>query len=99
MNRKELDPASSPRESFGALLRRSRAPFSLAEHAPFRAFVTLLTFADRSVVGYTESADHGFVVREDRTVRAWERAYDRLRVEALTRAASLDLIHKARKEL
>ncbi|MER7752515.1 helix-turn-helix transcriptional regulator [Kitasatospora sp. NPDC097643] len=75
------------------------APFELAEHAPFWAFVTLLTFADRSVVGYTESADHGFVVREDSTVRAWERAYDRLQVEALTRAASLDLIRKARKEL
>ncbi|MFJ2579463.1 Scr1 family TA system antitoxin-like transcriptional regulator [Kitasatospora aureofaciens] len=75
------------------------APFGLAEHAPFRSFVTLLTFADRSVVGYTESADHGYVVREDRTVRAWERAYDRLQVEALTRAASLDLIRKAREEL
>ncbi|MGW2251173.1 helix-turn-helix domain-containing protein [Kitasatospora sp. NPDC001660] len=75
------------------------APFSLAEHAPFWSFVTLLTFADRSVVGYTESADQGFVVREDGTVRAWERAYDRLQVEALTRAATLDLIRKARKEL
>ncbi|MFI8459862.1 Scr1 family TA system antitoxin-like transcriptional regulator [Kitasatospora sp. NPDC085464] len=75
------------------------APFALAEHAPFRSVVTLLTFADRSVVGYTESADQGYVVREDKTVRAWERAYDRLRVEALTRAATLDLIHKARKEL
>ncbi|KJS59961.1 helix-turn-helix domain-containing protein [Streptomyces rubellomurinus] len=75
------------------------APFSLAEKAPFRSVVTLLTFADRSVVGYTESADHGYVVREDRTVRTWERAYDRLQVEALTSAATLDLIHKARKEL
>ncbi|MEU8511665.1 helix-turn-helix transcriptional regulator [Kitasatospora sp. NPDC048722] len=75
------------------------APFSLAEHAPFWSFVTLLTFADRSVVGYTESADHGFVVREDGTVRAWERAYDRLQVEALTSAATLELIRKARKEL
>ena len=74
------------------------APFGLAEHAPFRSFLTLLTFADRSVVGYTETADHGFVVREERTVRAWEKAYDRLQVEALTRAASLDLIRKAREE-
>ncbi|MFD5464632.1 helix-turn-helix domain-containing protein [Kitasatospora sp. NPDC127059] len=75
------------------------APFSLAEHAPFVSFVTLLTFADRSVIGYTEAADHGYVVREESTVRAWERAYDRLQVEALTRAATLDLIRKARKEL
>ncbi|MER7845003.1 helix-turn-helix transcriptional regulator [Kitasatospora sp. NPDC096077] len=75
------------------------APFGMAEHAPFRSVVTLLTFADRSVVGYTESAEQGFVVREDRTVRAWERAYDRFQVEALTRAATLDLLHRARKEL
>ncbi|MFJ4186649.1 helix-turn-helix domain-containing protein [Kitasatospora sp. NPDC089509] len=71
------------------------APFGLAEHAPFWSVVTLLTFADRSVVGYTESADHGYVVREDRTVKAWEKAYDRLQVEALPGAASLDLIRKA----
>ncbi|MFF2075929.1 Scr1 family TA system antitoxin-like transcriptional regulator [Kitasatospora sp. NPDC058162] len=75
------------------------APFSLAEHAPFVSFVTLLTFADRSVIGYTESAAQGYVVREESTVRMWERAYDRLQVEALTRAATLDRIHKARKEL
>ncbi|MGK4582579.1 helix-turn-helix domain-containing protein [Kitasatospora sp. HPMI-4] len=75
------------------------APYALAEHAPFRSVITLLTFADRSVVGYTESAEQGYVVRKDETVRDWERAYDRLQVEALTRAASLDLIRKARKEL
>ncbi|MFC5664469.1 Scr1 family TA system antitoxin-like transcriptional regulator [Kitasatospora misakiensis] len=54
---------------------------------------------DRSVVGYTESAEHGYVVRMDGTVREWERAYDRLQADALTRAASLELIRKARKEL
>ncbi|KJK57398.1 helix-turn-helix domain-containing protein [Saccharothrix sp. ST-888] len=75
------------------------APFELAEHAPFRALLTLLTFADRSVVGYTESVEQGYVVRKDETVRAWERAYDRLQVEALSRAASLDLIRKVREEL
>ncbi|WP_329565362.1 helix-turn-helix domain-containing protein [Kitasatospora sp. NBC_01266] len=75
------------------------APFSLAEHIPFRAFMTLLTFPDRSVVGYTESVEQGYVVRGDETVRAWERAYHRLQVEALSKAASLDLICKAREEL
>ena len=49
------------------------APFGLAEFVPFRAFVTLLTFADRSVFGYTESAEEGNVVRHDETVRAWEK--------------------------
>ncbi|MEE1786068.1 helix-turn-helix transcriptional regulator [Streptomyces sp. SP17BM10] len=75
------------------------APFGLAEQVPFRAVVTLLTFADRSVVGYTESAEQGYVVRDDRTVRMWERAYDRLQVEALATPATLELIHKVRKEL
>ncbi|WP_328914925.1 MULTISPECIES: helix-turn-helix domain-containing protein [unclassified Streptomyces] len=74
------------------------APFTMAEHAPFRAFLTLLTFADRSVVGYTESVEQGYVVRDDETVRAWERAYDRLQVEALPRAATLEFIRKAREE-
>ncbi len=75
------------------------APFSLAEHAPFRSVVTLLTFADRSVVGYTESADQGYVVRDDKTVRMWERAYDRLQSEVPTGAAAVDLLHRVRKEL
>ncbi|GAA2139045.1 helix-turn-helix transcriptional regulator [Kitasatospora kazusensis] len=75
------------------------APFSLAEFVPFRAVVTLLTFADRSVVGYTESGEQGYVVRQDETVRAWERAYHELQVEALSKAASLAMIRKARKEL
>lgn len=75
------------------------APFGLAEFVPFRAFVTLLTFADRSVFGYTESAEEGNVVRHDETVRAWERNYHQLQVEALSKAASLALIRKARKEL
>ncbi|MFE6871940.1 Scr1 family TA system antitoxin-like transcriptional regulator [Kitasatospora sp. NPDC057692] len=75
------------------------APFSMAEHAPFRAFVTLLQFSDRSVVGYTESAEQGYVVRNDETVRTWEKAYDQVQVDALSRAASLELICKAREEL
>ncbi|WP_327066044.1 helix-turn-helix domain-containing protein [Kitasatospora sp. NBC_01302] len=75
------------------------APFSMAEHVPFTAFMTLLTFPDRSVVGYTESAEQGQVVRQDETIRAWERAYHQLQVEALTQAASVALIRKARKEL
>ncbi|MCX4745661.1 helix-turn-helix domain-containing protein [Kitasatospora sp. NBC_01287] len=75
------------------------APFSLAEHVPFRGFMTLLTFADRSVVGYAESVEQGFVVRGDETVRAWERAYDELQVGALSKTASLELIRRVREEL
>lgn len=75
------------------------APLALAEHAPFRVFVTLLTFTDRAVVGYSESLERGYVVRDPETVKAWETDYDRLQVEALPQAASLTLIRKARKEL
>lgn len=75
------------------------APFGLAGSAPFRAFMTLLTFTDRSVIGYTESVEQGYVVRQDEIIRAWERDYHRLQVEALSTAATLDLICKAREEL
>ncbi|MDH6113921.1 transcriptional regulator with XRE-family HTH domain [Kitasatospora sp. MAP12-15] len=75
------------------------APFRMAELVPFTAVMTLLTFADRSVVGYAESADEGHVVRREKTISAWERAYHQLQVEALTQAASLTLISKAREEL
>ncbi|MGW2546873.1 helix-turn-helix domain-containing protein [Kitasatospora sp. NPDC001574] len=75
------------------------APFSLLDPLPFSGFVTLLTFPDRTVAGYTESADRGFVVRDSETVTSWERAYDRLQVEALSIAATLDLIRDTRKDL
>ncbi|MEV7775642.1 helix-turn-helix transcriptional regulator [Kitasatospora sp. NPDC086791] len=75
------------------------APFSLVDPLPFSGFITLLTFADRTVVGYTESADRGFVVHDSGTVTSWERAYDRLQVEALSTAATLDLIRETRRDL
>ncbi|MET9617143.1 helix-turn-helix domain-containing protein [Kitasatospora indigofera] len=74
------------------------APFALAENAPFRVSMTLLTLADRSVLGYSESLERGFVARTTETVRVWERAYHQLVVEALSQAASLALIRKAREE-
>ncbi|WP_043464268.1 helix-turn-helix transcriptional regulator [Kitasatospora sp. MBT66] len=75
------------------------APFSLIDPVPFSGFVTLLTFADRTVNGYTESADRGFVIRDPDTVASWERAYDRLQVEALSMTATLDLIRETRRDL
>ncbi|MEV7783016.1 helix-turn-helix transcriptional regulator [Kitasatospora sp. NPDC088351] len=75
------------------------APFALIEPLPFSGFITLLTFPDRSVAGYTESAERGFVIRDAETVTSWERAYDRLQVEALSMAASLALIRDVRKDL
>lgn len=75
------------------------APFHLGEHLPFALPVTLLDLPDGSVVGYAESHARGHLERTRETVAAWERQYDQLVVEALPKAASLALIHKARKEL
>ncbi|MCG6497977.1 helix-turn-helix transcriptional regulator [Kitasatospora sp. A2-31] len=75
------------------------APFHLGEHLPFKMPVTLLDLPDGSVVGYAESHARGHLERKRETITAWEREYDQLVVEALPKAASLALIHKARKEL
>ncbi|WP_395292828.1 helix-turn-helix domain-containing protein [Kitasatospora hibisci] len=75
------------------------APFHLGEHLPFTMPITLLDLPDGSVVGYAESHAHGHLERKRETITAWEREYDQLVVEALPKAASLALIHKARKEL
>ncbi|MFG2846661.1 helix-turn-helix domain-containing protein [Kitasatospora sp. NPDC048296] len=75
------------------------APFDLGENLPFKLPVTLLDLPDGSVVGYAESYARGHLERTRETVTAWERQYDQLVVEALPRAASLALIHKAREEL
>lgn len=75
------------------------APFHLGENLPFTMPVTLLDLPDGSVVGYAESHARGHLERVRETVTAWESEYDQLVVEALPKAASLALIHKARKEL
>ncbi|WP_406095422.1 DUF5753 domain-containing protein [Kitasatospora purpeofusca] len=75
------------------------SPFGLGEEAPFRASMTLLSFADRTVVGYSESLERGYVVRTPGTVAAWEEDYHRLQVEALSKRASQAMIRKAREDL
>ncbi|MFD8697027.1 helix-turn-helix domain-containing protein [Kitasatospora purpeofusca] len=75
------------------------APFSLGENLPFTMPVTLLDLHDGTVVGYAESHARGHLERRRETVSVWEREYDQLVVEALPKAASLALVHKARREL
>lgn len=75
------------------------APHHLGENLPFTMPVTLLDLPDGSVVGYAESHARGHLERARETVTAWERDYDQLVVEALSKTSSLKLIHKARKEL
>lgn len=75
------------------------APFSLAEHRPFVLPVVLLTLPDRTVVGYSESQLRGYLERGREAVSAWERDYDQLQVESLSKGASLAMIRAVRKEL
>ncbi|GAB2707405.1 helix-turn-helix domain-containing protein [Kitasatospora kifunensis] len=75
------------------------APFSLAEHRPFVLPVVLLTLPDRTVVGYAETQLRGYLERGREAVSAWERDYDQLQVESLSKRASLAMIRAARKEL
>ncbi|QMU67408.1 helix-turn-helix transcriptional regulator [Streptacidiphilus sp. P02-A3a] len=75
------------------------APFHLGERAPFTLPVWLLTMPDRTVLGYSESQQRGYLERESDTVAAWERDYDWLQVEALSQADSLAMIKDARKDL
>ncbi|GAA2242883.1 helix-turn-helix transcriptional regulator [Kitasatospora cystarginea] len=74
------------------------APISLGESRPFTHAITLLTLSNRTILGYTETLHRGFLERDADTVSDWSRNYDRLQVEALSQAASVDLIHAVRKE-
>ncbi|WP_063771582.1 helix-turn-helix domain-containing protein [Streptacidiphilus albus] len=75
------------------------APYELGERCPFVLPVWLLTMPDRTVLGYTESHQRGFLERESDSVAAWEREYDWLQVDALSQANSLAMIQEVRKEL
>lgn len=75
------------------------APFELAERAPFTLAMTLLTLPDRTLLGYSESLQRGLLERDISATRAWEKGYDRFQVEALSRAASLDMIRAVREEM
>jgi hypothetical protein len=75
------------------------APFDLAERAPFTLAMTLLTLPDRTLLGYSESLQRGLLERDISATRAWEKGYDRFQVEALSRAASLDMIRAVREEM
>ncbi|WP_073928846.1 Scr1 family TA system antitoxin-like transcriptional regulator [Streptomyces sp. CB03911] len=75
------------------------APFDLGERVPFTMPVTLLTMRSRTLLGYTETLARGFLESETEAVAGWAKAYDRLQVEALSRADSLAMVRALRKEL
>lgn len=74
------------------------SPISLGEARPFPHAITLLTMPNRSMLGYTETMKRGYLERDADTVATWARNYDQLQVEALSRAASVDLIRAVRKD-
>ncbi|MFF8773292.1 helix-turn-helix domain-containing protein [Kitasatospora sp. NPDC015120] len=75
------------------------APYSLGEERPLSHAVTLLTLPNRAMVGYTETLQRGYLEQDAETVSGWARKYDRLQVDALSRADSLAVIHEVRREL
>ncbi|MBP0451607.1 helix-turn-helix transcriptional regulator [Kitasatospora sp. RG8] len=75
------------------------APYSLAEDRPLSHPVTLLTLPNRTMVGYTETLQRGYLEQDADTVAGWAGKYDRLQVDALSRADSLAMIRAVRKEL
>ncbi|MFE5587593.1 helix-turn-helix transcriptional regulator [Kitasatospora sp. NPDC056531] len=74
------------------------APFSMGENLSFTLPVVLLNLPDHTVVGYAESTARGHLERSRATVAGWEHDYDQLLVEALPKAASQEMVRKARKE-
>ncbi|GAA2134805.1 helix-turn-helix transcriptional regulator [Kitasatospora kazusensis] len=75
------------------------APYRLAEDRPLSHAVTLLTLPNRTMVGYTETLQRGYLEQDAETVAGWAGKYDRLQVDALSRADSLAVIREVRKEL
>ncbi|WP_035845677.1 helix-turn-helix domain-containing protein [Kitasatospora azatica] len=75
------------------------APLSLGERLPLWRKLNLLSLPDSSLIGYSESLHQGSLVRDQATVRHWQREYALLQIAALSEDASLDVIRKARQDL
>ena len=73
------------------------SPYELGEGRPLSHPVNLLTLPNRTMLGYTETLQRGYLERDADAVATWAADYDRLQVEALPQAASLALIRAIRK--
>ncbi|MEW2704285.1 helix-turn-helix transcriptional regulator [Streptomyces koyangensis] len=73
------------------------APFSMGARRPFDLPVYILTMPDRSLMFYAESAQRGFLDRENTSVTPWLVAYHQLQAEALSQGASMAMIKQLRK--
>ncbi|MCX5213055.1 DUF5753 domain-containing protein [Kitasatospora sp. NBC_00240] len=74
------------------------SPYELGEGRPLSHPVNLLTLPNRTMLGYTETLQRGYLERDAETVATWAGNYDRLQVEALPQAASLALVRAVRKD-
>ncbi|MCX4664238.1 helix-turn-helix domain-containing protein [Streptomyces uncialis] len=71
------------------------APFEMGELRPFDLPVNLLTLPDRSLIAYAESQAQGHLERETTSVLHMLTAYHQLQAEAVSQAASVDMINEA----
>ncbi|MDH6138086.1 MULTISPECIES: helix-turn-helix domain-containing protein [Kitasatospora] len=75
------------------------APYAMAEARAFDLPIYLLTLPGHSVAAYSESSQRGHFEHDPDAVRPLLTDYHHLQVEALSQAASVALIRKAREEL
>jgi transcriptional regulator with XRE-family HTH domain len=90
-------------EHLAQMIREDRVfiqimPFSAGAHALMEGFTQILTFDDAPPVAYVEGPQAGQLMDDPATVARCVLAYDVVRADALSRAASLALIERTVKE-
>ncbi|MFC9700503.1 DUF5753 domain-containing protein, partial [Streptomyces sp. NPDC056943] len=73
-------------------------PRSAGAHASMNGMLQLLDFADQPPTAYTETSFSGTLLDDPAVVKRAQRAYDLLRVTALSPAESLALIESAAED-
>jgi transcriptional regulator with XRE-family HTH domain len=73
-------------------------PYSAGAHASMGGMLTLMEFEDAPPTGYTETSFSGTLLDDPAVVKRAQRAYDLLRVAALSPEASLALIESAAED-
>ncbi|MFE5731223.1 Scr1 family TA system antitoxin-like transcriptional regulator [Streptomyces sp. NPDC056528] len=90
-------------DHIASLIRERRVlvavlPRSVGAHASMDGSLRLMEFADQPPTGYTETSFSGTLLDDPAVVKRAQRAYDLLRVAALSPEASLKLIESAAED-